>query len=106
MRYAWTRTLYNGYEPNNRITFIAEKEPDGKTYTAAGLIGNLSFRDGPAFCCITRASDGFHWETDLRSGVAESFEAAWSNLQALVTHADHFEESEIFELPGVEEVFA
>lgn len=94
--YSWTRTIYNGYEPDNIIRFVAERE--GNYYFPFEVSGELQFRDGSLFIRISRNSDGtFSWKNDNREGTASSFEEAWQNLPAFVTDPDHFEESEVIQ---------
>ncbi|MEA5521389.1 hypothetical protein [Limnoraphis robusta] len=95
MKYYWTRTIFNAYEPTKVIKFYAELV--GNYYQPFQLRGYLSFKDGSFFVGILRNSDAsFSWQNDDKSGTSSSFDEAWRNLPAFVTDPDHFEESEIF----------
>lgn len=91
----WDRFIYNGFEPDNRITFNGiETETQGE-FKTEGLSFMGRFNDSSMSCSIIKMDDGsYHWIVDEKDGYVDSFEAAWQMMPALLTHPDHFEETE------------
>lgn len=53
------------------------------------------FKDGYGSYRIMKEGKQYHWFNEDRSGTANRFEEAWMNMPALITHPDHFEDSEV-----------
>ena len=92
----WFNTIYNAYEPANKIRFVG-KLTDDDVYEAFQVWGYLQFNSGSFIISINyRHRDGtFHWRNDDKTGVTTSFEEAWKKMPAYITDPDHYEESQL-----------
>jgi hypothetical protein len=93
----WTRTIENGYEPNNRIKIVAELSEDGKNWHFIGIYGNLYWNDGPSEVEISRdpITKAYEWQNDRESGTTETFLEAWEKMPGFVTNPDEYEDGQI-----------
>lgn len=95
--YCWHRVIYNGYEPDNQIKFTAELIDD-KEYRPFKMSGFLTFKDGNSVICVARNEAGtFDWLNDDKKGNSPTFDEAFMNMPYLVTHPDHWNETDIWE---------
>lgn len=93
----WTRTIENGYEPDNRIKIIAELSEDGKNWHFIGIYGTLYWNDGESEISISRdpTTGIYEWINWNESGTAETFLEAWEKMPEYVTNPDEYEDGEI-----------
>jgi hypothetical protein len=103
-RYIWRRTVMNGYEPDNQVTFIGVPDPE----VEGGLIAIecfalAYFRDGPCDCGVKQIGpEQFAWWNDDQRGTEQSFGAAFDELPALITVPDHYEDRDAEPLVRIE----
>ena len=92
----WNRYIYNGYEPDNTITFYGiETEITGK-FVADELSFLGRFNDGLMSCSITKMDGRYRAIVDDKESYCDSFEEAfWDKMPAYLTHPDHDEDGKI-----------
>lgn len=99
-QYYWYRTIYNGYEPDNKIKIVAELR--GNKYEPFEMSGFLTFKDGKSIVSIHRNDDGsFAWRNNDQVGIALTFDDAGNNLPRLVISPDYWEDGDIYELEEI-----
>ena len=92
----WYRYIYNGYEPDNRITFYGIETDTPDRFVADELTFFGGFNDGAMSCSIIKMDDGTYSAiVDDKEIFCNSFAEAWEQLPGFLTHPDYFEESEI-----------
>ncbi|WP_293335143.1 hypothetical protein [Microcoleus sp. CAWBG58] len=90
----WYRSLYNGYEPDNRIKLTGELIDD--FYVFFEMWGSLTFNDGHSFVSIYRNENGeFIWRKGNETGTETSFMDAWEKMPAYVTDPDDYDDSSV-----------
>ncbi|NES64321.1 MAG: hypothetical protein F6K24_03115 [Okeania sp. SIO2D1] len=95
-RCVWYRRIYNGYEPDNTITFYGIETDVSGRYVADELTFFGGFNDGAMSCSITNMGDGIYRViVDDDEAFCDSFVDAWEKLPSLLTHPDYFEESDV-----------
>ncbi|MDJ0518893.1 MAG: hypothetical protein QNJ74_22425 [Trichodesmium sp. MO_231.B1] len=94
----WKRYIYNGYEPDNVITFYGIETDTPGRFVADGLsFFFCAFNDGVMNCSITKMDDGkYRAIVDDKETYHDSFEDAfWDGMPAYLTHPDHDEDDKL-----------
>jgi hypothetical protein len=90
----WSRTVLNGYEPDNTITFTGVWDEEGTSCYASAMAFRGWFRDGGMSASIRCDTiDGpCTWIVDNKQGTAATFGEAWRNMPGLLTSPDDYYE--------------
>jgi len=90
----WSRILYNGYEPDNKIFFTVLTEDDGTIIETREVTFSGMFNDGEMQLQIYKCNDGRYAHIlDGKVTICETYDDAWNITPTFITTPDDFQDN-------------
>lgn len=102
-KYMWSRIVYNGYEPDNKIFFTVECDDNGTILETHQVDFSGVFNDGKMQLQIYKRSDGkFAHILDGKTTICNTFDEAWGITPSFLTTPDEFKDNNPIDITEVE----